>query len=128
MKVDLRKVHYLWRGKWRNGARKLRLRYGIGEVVNHKPDDEECDEADTEQHFEIGIAVYRNVASVFASLSMAIQRRPLLSKRIGVGVGVGVGVGEGSRPAPNATSSASGHFWRISDSRPRMRRVLEFEW
>lgn len=92
--------------------------------MNHKPDDEECDEADTEQHFEIGIAVYRNVASVFASLSMAIQRRPLLSKRIGVGVGVG----EGSRPAPNATSSASGHFWRISDSRHRMRRVLEFEW
>jgi len=124
LKVDLRKVHYLWRGKWRDGARKLRFRYGIGEVVDHKPDDEECDEADTEQHFEIGIVVYRNGASVSASLSLSIERRPLLSSRIGVGVGVGIG----SRSAPNGTSSTSSHFWRIRDSRHRMHRDLEFDW
>lgn len=52
---DLRKVHYLWRGKWSNGARQMRFWNEIDEVTNEKPDDEEREEADGEHHFDVDI-------------------------------------------------------------------------
>lgn len=55
MKIDLRKVHDLRRGKRRDFARKTRLSDGVHKVVDQKPDEEECEEAESENHFEIGI-------------------------------------------------------------------------
>lgn len=89
--------------------------------MDHEQDDEECDEADTEHQFEIGIAEYRNGASVFASVSVAVQPRSRFSKRIGVDIGEGFG------SAPNGASSSSGHSWWIRDSPHRMRRILELK-
>jgi len=89
-------------------------------VADHKEDGEESNEAYTEHHFEIGSIEYRNGASVFASLSGAIQQRSPFSTRIGIR--------EGFRSAPNGGSSTSGHFRRIRDSCYRMLRVLEFKW
>jgi hypothetical protein len=55
VEIDLRKVHDLWRGQWRNGTRKTRFYDGINEMTNEKQDDEECEEANDENKFDVDI-------------------------------------------------------------------------
>lgn len=89
-------------------------------MADHKEDGEESHEAYTEHQFEIGSIEYRNGASIFASLSVAIQQRSPFPTRIGVR--------EGIRSVTNGGSSTSGHFRRIRDSCYCMLGVLEFKW